>query len=577
MNDIQPRGLRIVNLKDFGAAPGSGRNCIEAVRRAARACHEQPGSVLLFPPGRYDLWDVAGLAEWDRFMVSNAHRMPDNYEPPPYGLAMDFQRCRDLVIDGQGSTLMIRGFTQPFRFADCENLVVKNLTIDWDRPPYSVGRVAAETERGLEVEVFEEFPVSDGVPIHIMQEYDGADGRPTPREWMGVQRTEVTGGRLLRITMGKRLGIAPGQLLVMRHPICCFWGLEMLRCDNLRVQNVTLHATPGIGMMIRFCMGVRLERITVAPRPGTRRIMSTNHDAIMPSGCGGVLELRDSLIAGMGDDGFGGGSGRVTVVQRLDNRIIEACFPNFRDFHDKPHSVPPLAGNHAEFTKLGTGVYGEAEIAEVEFDDAAGTMRLVFRDDVPKEVAPGDLFSEIERMPELRVTGCRFEPNRSRGVGIGRVQSALVEGNVFDRVGGSGIWMFQGYRGRCVGGVVIRNNEFNDCGHGVAHMGGNAVATFDHWYELPERFEGTGRVSHDILIEANRVRGTLGPAFSVCGVDGVKIRGNTFENPRPVIRLKNCGRVEVTGNTFTGGPAGAAVAVEGTCDRVRIEQESVGA
>ena len=58
-----------VSVLDFGAWPDSHRDASAAFKRAAEECCRKPGSVLLIPPGRYDLWRE-NCAKGDYF-VSN--------------------------------------------------------------------------------------------------------------------------------------------------------------------------------------------------------------------------------------------------------------------------------------------------------------------------------------------------------------------------------------------------------------------------------------------------------------------------------------------------------------------------
>lgn len=560
-----------ISVSDFGVTTGDGRNQIEGIRQAVKRCHEVENAKLIFPEGRYDIWDHDGEAEFESFMRNNNQAQPTNYEPPPYGYAMQFMARDRLIIDGQGSEFMMHGFTQPFQFVNCSDLVLQNFTIDWKRPPFSVGTVVDQIENGIDVEVWDDFPVRGGEPIHIFQEYDPDTRRPTPDEYMGIKSTELVRPQVLRISMGRNPDIRRGQIIVMRHPICCFWGIELLTCRNVIVRDVNMYATPGIGVMGRACHDTRFERVHFVPRPNSNRIMSICHDAIMLSSCGGSAELIDSVIGGMGDDGYGTGAGSFFIARRIDNKSIEAYFRNHKDFHQKPHSVPPVAGQHIDFIKKEKGCYGSAQISEVDFNDVTGVMRITFAEKIPDAMEAEDALTIVERMADMHVKGCRFEPNRSRGVMIGRTRSALIEENTFDGTGGSAIFMHQWARSDTMSKTMIRNNVFRDCGYAVAHMGGNAVVIEDDWFELATRYHTMTKLHRNVEVEGNRFIGKIGPALALRGIDGLTVRNNVFENPMPAITLRQVENALIQKNVFTGADDKNGVALEDGCDKDTIQ------
>jgi hypothetical protein len=97
---------------------------------------------LVFPKGSYDF-----------FAGSN---------PQNKGTLFPVADMQGLTIDGKGSEFTIHGLTSVFWFGNCRELTIKDLTIDWDRPPYSMGRVVAAEGNHFDVEVQPEYPVKGG-------------------------------------------------------------------------------------------------------------------------------------------------------------------------------------------------------------------------------------------------------------------------------------------------------------------------------------------------------------------------------------------------------------------------------
>lgn len=47
---------KIISVTEFGLTPNSRINAVPYVQKAIEACKQHPGSMLIFPKGRYDFW-----------------------------------------------------------------------------------------------------------------------------------------------------------------------------------------------------------------------------------------------------------------------------------------------------------------------------------------------------------------------------------------------------------------------------------------------------------------------------------------------------------------------------------------
>ena len=55
---------------------------------------------------------------------------------------------KDVTIDGNGATLLVHGVITPILFDGCENITLKNLTVDYKRPTMSEFFVEKRTDDG---------------------------------------------------------------------------------------------------------------------------------------------------------------------------------------------------------------------------------------------------------------------------------------------------------------------------------------------------------------------------------------------------------------------------------------------
>jgi len=112
-----------IDVASFGAAPNDGKDDTAALRVAFAKCRGTKDATLVFADGQYDI------------------KLPDRNHQ---GLLAE--ECAGLTIDGRGATLMFNSISSAIVVRNVQGLMVRNLTIDMSRPPFSVGTVAAVGE-----------------------------------------------------------------------------------------------------------------------------------------------------------------------------------------------------------------------------------------------------------------------------------------------------------------------------------------------------------------------------------------------------------------------------------------------
>lgn len=238
----------------YGVTADSGQNMIEYLRRAFDACRGTESPTIQLGGGTVHVWDQIGLDSFEAFLGSGTYRTADDYWPPEFRIAIDLHDIDNLTVDGQGATLMMHGFTQPFRFSNCNNLKIKNLKIDWARPPYSVATVVSCELAEVRVRVWSDFPWKEAMSIHIMGEYDPSLTH-TEREYSAVSARKLS-DREAVITLDREAAIAKGQIPIIRHTTAA----TASHCTGLCVQFPFLPHTER--------RGVSQQR----PRPGSPRL-----------------------------------------------------------------------------------------------------------------------------------------------------------------------------------------------------------------------------------------------------------------------------------------------------------------
>jgi hypothetical protein len=575
-------------LKNYRAVPNNGVNSIEAFRGIAADASGKENVTVFLGGGTYFLGDAGGMAEFDRFMNSALPGMnwadPADYSPYPFGTAMRFDSCRNLTVDGEGAVLIFKGFTQPAAFTKCRGLLtVKNVTIDWERPFYSFGEILEIKKEGdgnvvgsLEVKVFDEFPISGGEPVHVFQEYEPDTLRPMRREYMGLESSELIAPQTLRLNMKRPFDVEPGNAVCLRHPHCCFGNLEFFHNDDINLTDITIHASGGFGFGGRFNGNITAQRVKIIPRPGTRKVMSSNHDGMGFGSGRGAVEYLNCEYEGMGDDcaGASGNGGRHAYVrEKLGVNTLIAYFKNYYHVQVSGNSNCPLPGEELLFTdleKLNLD-YWAGTVEEASLDKSNGIMKITFKERIPDILRPNHVFNNISYKYSLHYDGCYFGPNRSRGA-ITPTSDVLVENCRFDRSGGTATYAttelyWEVSRGRH--NITVRNNTYRDCGRAVGNMGGHAVTVDATGFKIygHEDNYGPAGFNSGILIENNKIEGE-GIAINLCSAEDVIVRNNEIKGSNPSIRLHNCRKVKIENNTFPD--ASNPVLQDGGCDSETI-------
>lgn len=499
-------GMTLVEVTKFGAVPNDGKDDTKAVLAALEECKKAAPAVLVFPKGSYDF-----------FAGSN---------PSNSGTLFPVSEVAGLIIDGQGSEFTIHGLTGIFWFGKCKDLILKNFSIDWDKPPYSMGKVIAVGGNHFDVEIDPDYAVRGGEPVGAFMEYDPTTRLPKRKgmeEYYSVQKTELVRERILRLHLNHEAQVKPEALLLIRHQVYGPSAIVCSRCENVTVRDVTVHTVPGMGFIGAVCTNVTLERFRVVPKPG--KPMSATADATHFSGCKGTITLNGCEFEAMGDDGANIKSGLyLTFQQRVDDHTILAA-------HNLKMVDLPDPGDVMEISHADDLIpYAKVKVRKAELVSTEGNVhRVEFDEKLPDELREGDVFGNATRVPKLRARNCIVRNNRARGMLV-QTRDAVVEGCKFMNCTGPGIMVlteithfFESIGTR---DVVIRDCLFENCNYGVA-MGPAAICATAYLRNMS--YPPKPGVHKNVVIEGNTVSRCINSAIFAAGIDGLTIKGNAIE------------------------------------------------
>jgi len=492
------------------------------------------GETIRFEPGDYH-FSPDGAFEKYYYISNNRHGLKR--------VAIPIVGKKNITIDGGGSRFIFHGEIVPFVVEDSESIVLKNFTVDWERPFYSQGTVLEADSAGVLLEIdrsrypyriegdeiiFEGEGWESGFSEGVF-EFDVQTRAPAYRsgDSLGLGfpdriRVEDAGDGLVRLTEKFPHLPAVGNALVLRHYVRRSPGIHLVRSRNLLLENNVLHHAGGMGMIAQFCENVTVRKCSITPSDD--RFFSVTVDATHFVNCRGDVRLEECLFEGQLDDpaNVHGINTRIkevlgehTVIAELVHREqqgIDIAFPGDHMRIADNESLLPI---------------GENTVASVERLDNRFS-KIVFMKALPEGLTPGHVLENLSWTPNLHISGCTARNNRARGFLISTPGKVLVENNRIESSGAgikisgdANFWFESG----AVRDVLIRNNEFGDCCYGCP-VWGRAVIDIDP--EISDPRKNRQCFHRNIRIENNRFITFDSAILFARSVDGLVFRGNTI-------------------------------------------------
>jgi hypothetical protein len=515
--------VRVFRVEEYGAVADGATDAGPAIRRAiqAAAAFGERAEVRL-GPGRYRV-----RAE------GNAR------------ICFPVVRAKNLTIRGvPGHTeILIADLRDSgFNGAECDGLFIKDLTIDYETPPFTQGtiRAAAPEEGAFDLDIEPGFPLPSTPGFAESPEpfgkwgmiFDpkrralktGAPDHVFIKSWSPVRdriwRFQVAAGE-----NGKLRYMQSGDRFVhMARGGFAAVGFTWSR--NSGVENVTVHASPGGAMVLLGCENISVRGLRVRFRPGTHRLLTTDADGVHCQQNRIGPRIENCLFEGMADDAINiYAPPNIVLETRSPTQLVTTAGCRIRP-GDRLQVMDPRAG------------IVRAEVTAAQVQPQGNRYALTLDRPVP-DIRSGSSARDADTLYNLSASGEGYvirsnvmRGHRRHGILL-RAGKGLVEGNTLDGTAGFG--------------VVVTNEP-----------------------DWPE-----GPFAHDITIRRNRFRGggyALGYGDSPLGaaltVRGIKLGFHRADQPAQR-------HIRIEENTFTD-PPGAAILI-GAARDVRIAANRITA
>lgn len=502
---------------------------------------------------------------------------PGSYRLPKGGL--ELKKLKNRTLHAEGVTILGTDLTTTaLRLLACENVTLTGLTVDYDPLPFTQGRLTAVDAAARTAD----FEVSAGYPdladayleeknLHLFEPGETARWKAGVPDYYPkkIERLSARKGRL--VFSEKAAGfdhLVVGDRLVLnvrgKQGVLVGEG-----CSGLTFKNVTVHAAPGIGILVRFAEEAGTYenvRVTPGPRPAGAtedRLFSTSADAFNAAYVRKGPLLKNCDFSFMGDDAVNLHGVMLPVVKWLDDRSFVAMRSHWSDRFDRliregdeirflkepMYEVTALAKVLKVDYLIDPEESYEADIQKIwprHKEEGKPAIYVVHLDQPVTGVAEGD-FCDIPATsaPCFRISDCYFHDHRARGLRL-MSNDGMVENNRFERLKGVAItigpeYAFWREAGWC-SNITLSGNRITDVGQGTNLLQPESYTTGAITVMgrvLPQKektcfYHG----NQDIFISGNEIDGCSVNGITITAAKGVKVMNNQIRRVNSVKKPK---------------------------------------
>ena len=533
-----PTGFPRITEAERQVQRENGQRVLQQIRDASAAGRKK----IVIPPGDYRFhanWHRESTLKDLANLEIDAHGVTFWFEPPHIN-ALQFANCRNVIVRG----LQI-DFTSPIWFQarvteiDRENKTVRAVLMKGHEPRNADGEKETEGDRAL-----------------VFYDAEGRfiNHRHSPGKW----RLSEDGRSVLCHEIGRH-GIPDALQLgdYMVGTIRTGAALRSKNCSGMHFEDVNIWSSPGVAVHEGGGEGGNAYlRVRATRRPHTNRLHAFGADVFHLAGTdrGPVLDRCESAYSSDDNLNIHGEFGR--IVQQAGDR---------RYYMQGAYEV----GDTLEFRNQTTvALLGRAKVVSVETSPDGPSIKIN-----EKYNAKGEFLVELDHSLELPalslvvmdgkrsasgfvVRNCWFHSNFQRTL-INGSPGGLIENTTLQNVGQGiciqfeiwGPWM----EGPFASNLVISRSRFLD-----SPPSGPAISVSMH---PPDG--GTNRRRREakpvtnLTITGNYFGRTEGIPVSVHNVDGLRIEGNRVDTDRSNwLYLQDCAKVTIEDNQTVGNRQG---------------------
>ncbi len=544
---------------DYGILPDTYKNVTPAFQKLIQTAAQKPGSVISLRPGRYDFWPEGAVRK--AIFVSNTTSETESADKTKtFGLY--FGNVRNITLDGGSATLMMHGDMTTVGIDNSQNVELKNLTIDFERPGGSEmtytkvepGYVRVRMHRDSRYEIVggRLRLVGEGWRsnrIHCIKYSPFTQQMRYSNDWQvlaGSEVREIEPG-VLEFKVDSKFRPTVGETLTLRDIIRYNTGMLNHHSVGTTLRDVNVRYMHVLGIVSHFSRDITMERVNCMPSPESGRVLASSADFMHFSGCSGHIEIKDCNYSGAQDDAINVHGTNLRLIKKTGAKSAVLRF-----MHHQTYGFTPFAkGDTVAFVTANS-------MQRTDYTTVTKVNRLndrevevSFSSAIPASVVDNQVCVEnMSATPTVHISGCDIRNLSTRGILMTTPRKAVIENNKFRNLGMAAILIEADAEGWYESGpvrdITIRNNTFTNCNYSGVNYG--AAISIN-----PSNSVGAaGTPVHEgILIEGNTFDNDNRPLLWAKSTSNLTFINNKSLQRDNAIILKWCGDVKIRGNEMT--------------------------
>ena len=355
-------------------------------------------------------------------------------------VAFFLKGLKNVTLDFGGATLVFHGRIVPFILDGCENVKIKNLKIDYDRPFYTQAKILSCGNGEMEIKIDEGFDyyVKNGYLFVKGEGWEKNLNRNDCLLWI-VDKTGEKGYGIILGLFGeeiypnenpplpirrilieekdngviKLIGDFPvewdanggNNSLIFTHEIRDKCTITLCGCKNTYIENFILIHGASMGITCMRSENIYMDNFSMyANFENNGRLVTNNADGIHTFNCSGDFVLKNSYMEGLLDDTVNVHNNYFSVKKAEGNKLY--CYSRAAGlaFALKCFSE---GQNIAVYRGRTQELKGEYKILKIT-DDERGGVHVFELDREAVGVSPEDVVENMSAQPRILIENCKF-------------------------------------------------------------------------------------------------------------------------------------------------------------------------
>lgn len=452
-------------------------------------------------------------------------------------IALDLKGINDLEIDFNNSTIIIDGQMTNIVIENCENITLKNLSIETVQPnvhkitilkasPFYVTFKIDESSNYKEENGEYYWYGTDYVSAFTDNKNTGAwipTGKPSnyshltkngSHPFYGVSSIKEIAPRVFKARYIVPKDFVEGQIFYIFPKARKNVGIFIDGSKNVKLQNITQRFNYGLGVVAQNSEDIELTKLDFSPRDGAEVDFCSLADFICISMCRGNVSVRQCNFNSCGYDGCNV-HGIYFKVLESQGDTITLGFSHRRTFGFNPLRVNDIISfiDPKTLSELGSSKILQSEM----IDRYRIKLKLSTRNN---PVVAGTVVEDVTACPDFEFSDNTLNRITTRGLLVTTRGKILIENNKFLNTGMSGIYVANDaltwHESGKVKSMMIRGNAFMNCEE-------NSILI------VPENRRFQDFVHENIYIENNLFVLNGIPALNVNSTKNVVMKSNVYK------------------------------------------------